>query len=187
MGKGGVGNNFSSDKYSSNGRDTIPYNRESPFFQAEGTDVTDLAFFLGQFSEEDGEFNLNEYWTDPKTGFQSETVGPISGEYTGGAIGERLDDFQDSGYNVSVYDFDDENDFAVTAGVSEDFPRSFGQRVGTVSPEINHSDGGLTVRGNLDVSGEELYESARKADLQETRFWPRVDSALRKAFHMSMK
>lgn len=187
MGKAGVGDNDSDSRYRSNGRDTIPYNRESPFFQAEGADVTDLAFFIGQFSEEDGEFSLNEYWTDPETGFQSETVGPISGEYAGGAVGERLDDFQDSGYNVSVYDFDDRNGFEVTAGVSEDFPRSFGQRVGAVSPEINHSDGGLTVRGNLDVSGEELYENARKADLQETRFRPRVDSAFRKAFHIGTK
>jgi hypothetical protein len=178
MGKGGAGNNSGED-YRMKGRDTIPYSRESAYFQAEGDDVTDLAFFLGQFGEEDGELSLNEYWSDPKTGFQSETVGPTTGRALGGAIGERLDEFSDSGYNVSVYDFEDDG-FEVTAGVSEDLPRSFTERIGGISPEVNHADGGLTVRGNLDVSPDEIYESARVADVDEARIWPKVDSSFRR-------
>ncbi|MFO7793385.1 MAG: hypothetical protein R6V35_00215 [Candidatus Nanohaloarchaea archaeon] len=186
MGKGGAGNYSSEEHYEPNNRDTVPYNSESPFFQAEGTDVTDLAFFIGQFGEDDGEFSLNEYWTDPKTGFNSETIGPKTGEYIGGAIGERLDDFQNSGYNISVYDFTGEDSLKVTAAVSEYFPRSFRQRVIASPPEINHADGGLTVRGNLEISGEDLYESAKNSDLQEARLWPRADSALRKTFQVGM-
>lgn len=172
--------------YRLNDRETIPYNRESAYFQAEGEDVTDLAFFLGQFDEGYGELLLNEYWTDHKTGFQSETIGPTTGRAIAGAIGERLEEFQASGYNISVYDREDDG-FDVTAGVSDDFPRTFAQRLGGFSPEVRHSEGGLTVRGNLDVSADEIYESAKISDLDETRIWPRVDAALGRPFQIGMR
>ena len=168
-----------------NGRDTIAYSRESAYFQAEGDDVTDLAFFLGQFGEEDGEFDLNMYWIDDR-GFQSDSIESATSKVLGGAIGERLDEFSDSGYNLSVYDFGDDG-FTVTAGVSEEFPRTFSQRIGGFSPEVNHADGGLTVRGNLDVSPDELYESARVADMDESRIWPKVDSSFRRLNDIVMR
>lgn len=185
MGKGGAGNNSGED-YRTNERDTIPYNRESAYFQAEGEDVTDLSIFLGQFSEDDGEFCLYEYWSDPDTGFQSETVGPTTGRAIGGAIGERLDDFADSGYNISVYDFEDQG-FELTAGTGAEFPRTFSQRLGSFSPKVEHSDGGLTVRGNLDTSPQQLYESAKVAELDEARLWPKIDAAIGKTLQSGRK
>lgn len=173
MGKFGAGNNSEYD------RNSIPIRRESPYFQAEGDDLTDLALFVGQFNDEDGEFKLNEYWADSDRGFQSETLGPTTGKLVGGAIGERLDEFQDAGYNISVYNSDERDGYDLTAAASVDFPRSFAERLGGFSPEIDSKDGGLTLRGNLNVSGEDLYEAAKEASLQEVRVWPRIDSALR--------
>ena len=176
----------SDTNYNSDKRETIPYNDESPYFQAEGEDVTDIAFFLGQFNEGDGELSLTEYWSDPKTGFQAETLGPTTGRTVGGAIGEILDNYTDSGYNLSVYESEN-GGFEVTAGVSQELPRTFFQRLGRISPEVDHSDGGLTVRGNLDISPEELYEGAKVADLDEVRMWPKADSAFRKANGINLR
>lgn len=186
MGKVRPGNN--ADKKYSNGRDTIPYNRESPFFQAEGDDLGDLESFLELFDGNDGEFTFNKYWSDDDTAEQWENVEGISGEEAAGYLREFLDEFhdQDFGYNVSVYDCEDDG-FEVTAGVSREFPRTFAQRLGRFSPEVNHSDGGLTVRGNLDVTPQELYDSTKVADPDETRLWARVDAALSRPFRTGMR
>lgn len=157
-----------------------PYSHSSAFFQAEGDDIFELTHFLGQFEEDEGDFLMEEYWIDERTGYQSQEVGPTSGEYIAGALGERLDDLQDSGYSISVYNFD-ENGFAVTGGVSQDLPRTNLGRIAGPSAKIEHSDGGFTVRGNLDVSAEELYRRVTEnSELHESRLWPRIDSALRR-------